>query len=435
VTDDPTVPGQDPNVPNPAEVAQPAQEPTSLEKPPTDAQPASPYSQPFQPPAAPPTTEPVLTDQVPTAQAPTGQAPMDPTTGQPAASPMYPTPPGATYPAPGTYSAGAAYPAPGATAPAGANPAPGAYPPPGAAPVGQYPAGQYPTGQYPAGQYPPAQSPTGQYPAGQYPPAQYPAGQYPAPGTYPDAKESWGNGKILALVGAIVLLLGAGGIGGVLLLNGKDDAQDGAAGTSTTTTTTTAQTPLRIPPASILPTEAQIESAGLQRLIKTSPEPGTALTAAAPTIPTGCEYVVEPYNEAVFGPAVALARYNYTNTGNTKTYAVYAQAKAAVFEDASAAIAAVSKISSAVNNPDCASFRVTGGTAGKDARSTKPGASEEGKVFWTVGFPGESWNCSHDMQAYRNIVVFGSWCNYANTSTATQVTQEMIKNIKAQAPN
>ena len=56
-------------------------------------------------------------------------------------------------------------------------------------------------------------------------------------------------------------------------------------------------------------------------------------------------------------------------------------------------------------------------------------------MFWTVGFPGESWNCSHDMQAYRNIVVFGSWCNYANTSTATQVTQEMIKNIKAQAPN
>ena len=68
---------------------------------------------------------------------------------------------------------------------------------------------------------------------------------------------------------------------------------------------------------------------------------GTGLTAATPTIPTGCEYVVEPYNEQVFGPAVALARYNYTNTGNTKTYAVYAQAKAAVFEDASAALAAV----------------------------------------------------------------------------------------------
>ncbi len=430
MTDDPTVPGQDPNVPNPAERAQPPQEPTSVEKPPTDAQSASPYDQSFQPPAAPSPTVPTPTDQVPTAQASTGQAPTEPTTGQPAASPMYPTPPGATYPAPGTYSAGAAYPATGATAPTGANPAPGAYPPPGAAPVGQYPAGQYPPAQYPAGQYP-----AGQYPTGQHPPAQYPAGQYPAPGTYPDAKEGWGNGKILALIGAIVLLLGAGGIGGFLLLNGKDDAQDGAAGTSTTTTTTTAQTPLRIPPASILPTEAQIESAGLQHLIKTSPEPGTGLTAAAPTIPTGCEYVVEPYNEAVFGPAVALARYNYTNTGNTKTYAVYAQAKAAVFEDASAAIAAVSKISSAVNNPDCTSFRVTGGAAGKDARSTKPGASEEGKVFWTVGFPGESWNCSHDMQAYRNIVVFGSWCNYANTSTATQVTEEMIKNIKAKAPN
>ena len=247
VTDDPTVPGQDPNVPNPAEVAQPVQEPTSLEKPPTDAQPASPYSQPFQPPAAPPTTEPVLTDQVPTAQAPTGQAPMDPTTGQPAASPMYLTPRvrptphrGRTPPVRLTLHL--------AQRTAGANPAPGAYPPPGAARSASTRQGKYPTGQYPAGQYPPAQSPTGPYPAGRNTrPRSTPRAQYPAPGTYPDAKESWGNGKILALVGAIVPFLGAGGIGGVLLLNGKDDAPDGAAGTSTTTTTTTAQTPLRIP--------------------------------------------------------------------------------------------------------------------------------------------------------------------------------------------
>lgn len=410
MTDDPTVPGQDPNVPNPVDGAQPPQESPPLEQLPTDAPPAAPYTQPVQPPAGSPTAGPVPPD--------------------------YPTPPGATYPAPGTYSAGAAYPAPGA-APAGQYPAdqyqatqyPAGQYPAGQYPVGQYQATQYPTGQYPTGQYPAAT----QYPAGQYPAPQYAAGQYPAPGAYADAKPGWGNGKILGLVGAIVLILGAGGIGGALLLNGKDDTQDGAA--ESTSAQTTVQTPLRIPPASILPTEAQIEAAGLQHLIKTSPEPGTGLTAATPTIPTGCEYVVEPYNEQVFGPAVALARYNYTNTGNTKTYAVYAQAKAAVFEDASAAIAAVSKISSAVNNPDCTSFRVTGAAAGKDTRSTKPGASEEGKVFWTVGFPGESWNCSHDMRTYRNIVVFGSWCNYSNTSTASLVSEEMIKNIKAKSPN
>ncbi len=322
--------------------------------------------------------------------------------------------------------------------PAPGYPAPG-QPHPGQAQHGQAQHGQAQHGQAQPGTWPGAQG----YPAQGYPAQGYPSqgmptnpnpqgGQYPAP---PTGKGS-GLGMKLGIAAAAILLLGGLGVGGVVLATrGGDDKKpaDNAANTSTSSTGNAgAQTPIRVVPADVLPTDAQLETATLQKLKSSRPTPWTTGAVPAITDPTICSSASEPFNKTVLAPAVAVAMSRSTDTGDGTKYAVLAQPGVAVFSTNEAAQTALTAIRDSAAN--CKQYRLTDAKGAVSDMSATPGSTEGDTVTWTTNAK-NNWACGRSAQVYRNVLAIGTYCAYGNTGAAGDVASQTITNVKAKAQN
>lgn len=289
--------------------------------------------------------------------------------------------------------------------------------------------------------------------AGQQPPVDPNAGwgnQAPAPGYGgyqgpPPQGEQWGpftparprrsRRKLVigAIVGVVVLVAG-GVITYAVWPAGWSGQQAGPAEAALPTTALSVST-VRVVPASVLPTDQQLQQATLMDLKKHG-DVDTNVYPDSKVDPPSCTIPASPDNASTAGQSVSMAAQLYTDKPG-EDYRLSAYVSAAVFDTDDGAAAALTKVTDALKR--CTSYTYTADAKpGQPARpwSISDVKTQGTQVTWLNGQVIDAthstpWKCGRAVRAQANLLVTSTLCSQNPSSGPSKLVDTVITNVNS----
>ncbi|NTY62598.1 sensor domain-containing protein [Mycolicibacterium sphagni] len=236
---------------------------------------------------------------------------------------------------------------------------------------------------------------------------------------------------VIGAVAAVVLVAG-GVIGYVAWPAGSFGKPSGPAEAAVPTTALSAST-VRVVPASVLPTEQQLQQATLLDLKKNG-DVDTNVYPDTKVDPPSCTIAASPDNASTAGQSVSMAAQLYTDKPGDD-YRLSAYVSAVVFDTDDGAASALTKVTDAAKG--CASYTYTGNAKpGQPARpwSISDIKTQGTQVTWLNSQAMDAthstpWKCGRAVRAQANMVVTSAVCSQNPSSGPSKLVDTVITNV------
>lgn len=265
-------------------------------------------------------------------------------------------------------------------------------------------------------------------------------GGYPGP---PPQGEQWGpftpgrprRSRRKLVIGAIVgvVVLVAGGVITYLVWPAGSSGQTSRPAEAVLPTTALSVSTVRVVPASVLPTDQQLQQATLMDLKKHG-DVDTNVYPDSKVDPPSCTIPASPDNASTAGQSVSMAAQLYTDKPG-EDYRLSAYVSAAVFDTDDAATAALTKVTDALKG--CTSYTYT--SDAKPGQPARPWSISDVKtqgtqVTWLNGQAIDArhstpWKCGRAVRAQANMLVTSTLCSQNPSSGPSKLIDTVITNV------
>lgn len=297
---------------------------------------------------------------------------------------------------------------------------------------GDPPVGQQPVGPAPGGGYGPGQAPAPGY--GPFPGAPQSQGQQWGPFAQPRPRRSRRRLVIGAVAGVVVLLVAGGVVAYVAWPSGSSGSGPSGPAEAAVPTTALSASTVRLVPASVLPSDQQVQQATLLGLTKHG-DVDTNVYPDSKVDPQSCSIPASPDNASTMSQAVSMAGQVYADRpGDDYRYSAYASA--AIFDTDDGAAAALPKVTDALKG--CSTYTFTA-----DSKPGQPPArpwtvsdvkTQDKQVTWlnsqqTDATHPTPWKCGRAMRVQANLVVTAVLCDQNPSAGASKLIDAVISNV------